>query len=66
MSWPTWVWVSTPKPQMQFGLISRDGVIVDAASVARWAIGRSETDVAAQFRGQGATFVPHHVDAVDA
>jgi hypothetical protein len=49
-----WVWVSLP--WATFGLAVRDGVVVDAAPIARWTIGKPELDVAAYWRRRGAVF----------
>lgn len=39
-----------------FGLGVRDGLVVWAAPIARWAIGKPETVVADYYRKQGAEF----------
>lgn len=49
-----WVWVSLP--WATFGLEVQDGHVVDAAPIARWAIGKPEADVAAYYRRRGAQF----------
>lgn len=49
-----WVWVSLP--YATFGIAVRDGVVVDAAPIARWAIGKSERRVADYYRRKGAVF----------
>lgn len=51
----TWIWVSLP--YATFGIAVHAGRIVDAAPIARWAIGRDETAVADYFRRKGARFV---------
>ena len=43
-------------PHATFALGCRDGKVVDAPPVARWAIGRSERDVAGYLRRRGAVF----------
>ena len=50
-----WVWVSLP--YATFGIEVRDGRVVDAAPIARWAIGKSEQYVANYYRRKGARFV---------
>lgn len=51
-----WIWVSLP--YATFAVVVRDGVVVDAAPIARWAIGKPEEKVATFYRRKGATFVP--------
>jgi hypothetical protein len=51
-----WVWVSLD--YATFGIEVRDGVVVDAAPIARWAIGKPEQYVADYYRRKGAKFVP--------
>ena len=43
-------------PHATFALACRDGKIVDAPPIARWAIGRDERDVARYYRSKGAEF----------
>lgn len=50
-----WIWVSLS--YATFGVAVRDGVVVDAAPIARWAVGKPEEQVAAYYRRKGATFV---------
>lgn len=50
-----WVWVSLT--YATFGVQVRDGVVIDAAPIARWAIGKPESVVADYYRRKGATFV---------
>ncbi len=45
-------------PRATFALIVRDGLVVDAAPIARWSIGRREREVADYYRRRGAEFVP--------
>jgi hypothetical protein len=49
-----WIWVSLP--DATFGIGVRDGLVVDAAPVARWCIGKGEREVAGWFRARGAQF----------
>lgn len=49
-------WVRVSLPWATFGLRVEHGTVVDAAPIARWAIGKPERDVAAYFRRRGATF----------
>lgn len=51
-----WIWVSLP--WATFGVAVADGRVVDAAPIARWAIGKPEAQVAAYFRRKGARIVP--------
>lgn len=51
-----WVWVSLP--HATFAIVVADGLVVDAAPIARWTIGRDERDVAEYFRRRGAEFQP--------
>ncbi|MDH2424768.1 hypothetical protein [Sphaerisporangium sp. TRM90804] len=51
-----WVWVSLP--WATFAVVVADGLVVDAAPIARWSIGRRERDVADHYRRRGAVFVP--------
>ena len=39
-----------------FGVIIRDGRVIDAAPIARWTIGKDERQVAAYFKHRGARF----------
>lgn len=39
-----------------FGVAVRNGVVIDAAPIAGWAIDRSERAVADYYRAKGATF----------
>ena len=48
------VWVS--QPHATFGIVTKDGRVIDAPPVARWSIGRDERSVAAYFRQRGAEF----------
>ncbi|MFC4006662.1 hypothetical protein ACFOY2_05480 [Nonomuraea purpurea] len=41
-----------------FAIVVRDGRVVDAAPIARWAVGKPEQRVADHFRSKGAEFVP--------
>lgn len=54
MSADRWIWVSLP--YATFGLGIAGGRVVDAAPIARWAIGRDERQVAAYYRKRGAEF----------
>lgn len=49
------IWVKVP--WATFGLIVRDGRVVDAAPIGKWAIGQTEQAVAEYLRHRGATFV---------
>lgn len=49
-----WIWVSLP--YATFGLRVDGGVVVEAAPIARWAVGLPEARVAAYFRKKGAVF----------
>lgn len=51
-----WIWVSMP--HATFGLGVREGYVVDAAPIARWAVGKSERWVAAYYRKKHAQIVP--------
>lgn len=44
-------------PHATFGLVERDGVIVRAAPIARWCVGRPAADALAYWRRRGATTV---------
>jgi hypothetical protein len=50
-----WIWVSLP--YATFAVVTCDGRVVDAAPIARWAVGRPERQVADHFRREGARFV---------
>lgn len=39
-----------------FGLIVEDAVVVEAAPIARWAVGKPIRDVLTYYRRKGATF----------
>lgn len=43
-------------PHATFGLIVSGGMIVEAAPIARWAVGRGEREVAGYYRRRGAIF----------
>jgi len=43
-------------PYATFALCVRDGRVVDAAPIAKWAIGKDEREVAAYYRKRGAKF----------
>lgn len=43
-------WIRIHLPYATFGIAVRDGVVVDAPPIARWAIGRDERGVAAYYR----------------
>ena len=45
-------------PWATFGLAVEGGRVVNAAPIARWAIGRDEAEVAAYYRRRGAQLVP--------
>ena len=49
-----WVWVSLD--YATFGVCVEHGVIVDAAPIARWTIGKPERHVADYYRRRGARF----------
>jgi hypothetical protein len=51
----TWIWVSLP--WATFGVAVQGGRVVDAAPIARWAIGKDERAVADYYRRRGARFV---------
>jgi hypothetical protein len=48
------VWVTAP--WATFGLIVRDGLVVEAAPICRWAVGEKEWKVADYLRQRGAQF----------
>ena len=54
MSDTYWIWVSSH--YATFGIAVRDGIVVDAAPIARWAIGKPEGYVAGYYRRKGAVF----------
>jgi hypothetical protein len=54
MTGDRWIWVSMP--YATFGIVTRGGRVVDAAPIARWAIGKPEGQVAGYFRRKGAVF----------
>ena len=43
-------------PDATFGLAVRDGRVVDAPPIARWAVGKPEGEVAGYYRARGARF----------
>lgn len=49
-----WIWVSLP--YATFGMRVDRGVVVEAAPIARWAVGLPEARVAAYLRKKGAVF----------
>lgn len=49
-----WIWVSLA--YATFALATEDGIVVDAAPVAKWAIGKNEKYVADYYRRKGARF----------
>jgi hypothetical protein len=49
------IWVHVPR-WATFGLIVRDGRVVEAAPICRWAVGESERKVADYLRQRGAQF----------
>lgn len=49
-------WVRVELPWAVFGVAVRDGVVVDAAPIARWSIGKPEHQVASYLRSRGASF----------
>lgn len=51
-------WIRVVMPRAVFAVVVRDGVVVDAAPIARWAVGQDERKVAAWFRARGARFEP--------
>jgi hypothetical protein len=50
------IWVSLP--HATFGLVVRAGKVIDAAPIARWAVGKDERYVADYYRRKGAAFRP--------
>ena len=53
---PRWIWVSLP--YATYGIAVKGGVVVDAAPIARWMVGKSETYVADWLRRKGAVCIP--------
>lgn len=51
-----WIWVSLP--YATFGLKIGNGKIVEAAPIARWAVGKPAHDVVGYYRRKGAYLVP--------
>lgn len=51
----SWIWVSPL--YATFAIITREGRVVDAAPIARWAVGKDERTVADHYRKKGARFV---------
>jgi hypothetical protein len=49
-------WVRVELPYACFGLRVRDGIVTEAAPIARWAIGLPESQVARYFARKGAVF----------
>lgn len=49
-------WVQVTMGRACFGICIRDGIVVMAAPIAKWAVGRPERPVAAYYRKIGATF----------
>jgi hypothetical protein len=49
-------WVIVYLPHATFALAAEDGVIVEAAPIARWTLGKQESAVAAYYRSRGALF----------
>lgn len=49
------IWVTVPR-WATFGLIVRDGRVVEAAPICRWAVGEKERTVADYLRQRGARF----------
>lgn len=56
MTEPREIWISLPFAT--FGIITRDGKIIDAAPIAKWTIGRDEQEITDYFRSRGATLGP--------
>lgn len=50
-------WIRVELPWATFGLRVEAGVVVEAAPIARWAVGRDERRVANYYRRKGATFI---------
>lgn len=48
------IWVSLP--YATFGILASGGRVIDAAPIARWAIGKDESYVADYYRRKGAWF----------
>ncbi|MEV0231603.1 hypothetical protein [Nonomuraea sp. NPDC050786] len=51
-------WIGVSLSYATFAIVVRDGRIVDAAPIARWAIGKPEQRVAEYYQRKGAEFVP--------
>lgn len=49
-----WIWVSLS--YATFGIRVEKGIVVEAAPIARWAVGKPEGFVADYFRRKGARF----------
>lgn len=49
-------WIHVSLPCATFAVIVRNGVVVDAAPIARWAVGKDERFVANFYRRKGAVF----------
>jgi hypothetical protein len=49
-------WVRVELRYATFAVLVQDGFVVDAAPIARWAIGRPEVAVASYYRRRGARF----------
>ena len=56
MSDKRWIWVSLP--YATYGSATRDELVVDAAPIAQWMIGKSEAYVADWLRRKGASCIP--------
>jgi hypothetical protein len=54
-----WIWVSLP--YATFGIAVSAGVVVEAAPIARWTLGRDEREVAGYFRRRGAEMWPEEM-----
>lgn len=51
---PSWIWISLP--YATFGVAVLNGTVVEAAPIARWAVGKDERYVADYYRKKGAVF----------
>jgi hypothetical protein len=51
-------WIHVSLPWATFGLAVRGGIVVDAAPIARWAVGKDERKAAAWFLRRGAVCTP--------
>lgn len=51
------MWIRIALPYAVFGIKVEGGVVVDAAPIARWTVGKSERYVADHYRCRGATFL---------